>query len=157
MLTTTLLDSFWSRVHKTDSCWNWTAGKSGEGYGRFGAGRRYGLSEYAHRISWAIHFGIIPDNLHVLHRCDNPSCVNPKHLFLGTHQDNMLDRDTKGRNAHLSGEKAGNSKLTEAQVLGILTDNRSRKVIAKEYGISRMQVSNIVNRKSWRHICQPSS
>jgi hypothetical protein len=87
---------FWSKVRITPGCWVWTANKINKGYGVVGPG---GCQEYilSHRASWQLHNGEIPDGLCVLHRCDNPACVNPDHLWLGTHQHNMLDKCAKGR------------------------------------------------------------
>lgn len=89
-------ERFWSLVEKTDGCWAWK-GYTQEGrYGHFMVtpGHRQG----AHRVAWQIAYGAIPDGLHVCHRCDNPSCVRPDHLFLGTHRDNMRDMVARGRN-----------------------------------------------------------
>lgn len=90
-------ERFWSKVSKCecDKCWEWTASLNSKGYGRMNMQGRTGLS---HRLSWLIHFSEIPDGLDVLHHCDNPKCVNPNHLFLGTHSDNMRDMVKKGRN-----------------------------------------------------------
>ena len=78
-------------------CWIWIAALSNKGYGKIGRGMRQDGHEPAHRISWELNYGPIPEGLHVLHKCDNPPCVNPNHLFLGTHGDNMRDSVTKGR------------------------------------------------------------
>jgi hypothetical protein len=100
----------------------------------------------AHRIAWSRVFGPIPDGLVVCHRCDNPPCVRPDHLFLGTHQDNDADRDAKGRTAN--GERIGAAKLTDEQVAEIrrLRDaGLSQTSIAARYGVSQSHVSRIVN------------
>jgi len=88
--------SFWAKVNKTDSCWLWTAYRNWAGYGLFKFGP--GLVN-VHRISWQYRHGEIPEGMHVLHKCDVRNCVNPDHLFLGTHQDNMNDKGLKGRQA----------------------------------------------------------
>jgi hypothetical protein len=90
-------DAFWLRAHRTpDGCWPWLLAPGHNGYGRFG---KPGLR--AHRVAYALANGPIPDGSHVLHDCDNPACVRPSHLKLGTHQDNMRDRDRKGRGSRM--------------------------------------------------------
>ncbi len=95
-------DKFWSKVEKTDGCWNWKSGCDSDGYGRFG--RPTGLCK-SHRIAWTLSYGIIPPGLCVLHKCDNRACCRPDHLFLGTNADNTTDRTRKGRSA--SGDRSG--------------------------------------------------
>jgi hypothetical protein len=89
-----ILDRFWARIEKTDTCWNWTRSKSKAGYGFMSI---KGVHMYMHRFSYELHFGVIPDGLYVCHRCDNPSCVRPEHLFLGTALENTRDCIAKGR------------------------------------------------------------
>lgn len=89
-----MADRFWSKVQKTDGCWEWQGGHFTHGYGRAWDGERQVL---AHRLAFVLASGAIPDGMHVLHKCDVPLCVNPEHLFLGTHADNMADCGEKGR------------------------------------------------------------
>lgn len=141
------------RVLKTDGCWLWTAGKSSAGYGRMSVNSN---AIYVHRLSYEMHVGEIPDGLHVLHRCDNPACCNPAHLFLGTHAENMRDRDAKGRGRTCNGKTGGEAhplaRLSSVDVVNIRSDVRPHRVIAQEYGISRRYVGEIKCRKSWAHI-----
>jgi predicted DNA-binding protein (UPF0251 family) len=125
-------------------------GKGGKGNGQV----------YAHRVSWGLHNGPIPEGMWVLHRCDNPSCVNPTHLFLGTQADNVADMISKGRQAtpeqtaHI-GEKNGRARLTPDQVRTIRTlvaGGVSETEAARRYGVGQTTVSYIVLRKSWKHI-----
>jgi hypothetical protein len=92
-----LLERFWSKVNKSDGCWTWTGSKTTAGYGLIWNGKDTSAPVYVHRLSWELHFGEIPDGLSVCHRCDNPTCVRPDHLFLGTDKDNSDDKITKGR------------------------------------------------------------
>lgn len=85
---------FWKKVEKTNDCWLWIAGKYPDGYGVFWNGTTY---DGAHRISWELHYGEIPKGMLVCHTCDNPPCVNPEHLWIGTKKDNNNDRTKKGR------------------------------------------------------------
>lgn len=85
---------FWSKVKKSDQCWEWQGANVPKGYGIIG---KNGRNQYAHRVSWELHKGIIPKGLLVCHHCDNPKCVRPDHLFVGTHQDNLRDMSRKGR------------------------------------------------------------
>ena len=132
---------FWEKVEKSDAgCWRWTAGKlASGGYGSFRCGFFPGETR-AHRISWILANGPIPKKMHILHRCDNPECVRPDHLFIGTNYDNIVDRMKKDRSI---------SKLTRAQAECIRRDRRSNKTIAAEYGVDRSLIPLIRHRKIW--------
>jgi hypothetical protein len=140
---------FMEKVEKTSSCWEWTAGKDPYGYGRFYDGKHVG----AHRVAWELFKGPIPQGLCVLHHCDNPSCVNPDHLFLGTRVDNARDRDRKNRTSR--GERNGKAKLTKKQVLEIrarIASGETRRSVAKDFNICRQTIDNIANKKVWGHV-----
>ena len=106
--------------------------------------------QFAHRLSYKIAFGDIPDGLCVLHKCDTPSCINPNHLFLGTQSENMIDKVKKGRGA--CGSDFKRSSLTDDDIRAIREDIRLHRVIAKEYGITRSGVTQIKNRTHWKHV-----
>lgn len=121
-------------------CWEWLACKNNKGYGLFSINSR---PVAAHRVSYRLYSGLLKPTEDLLHTCDNPACVNPAHLIIGTHQDNMTDMVLKGR---------VKKKLTEVQVRQILTDSRDLKTIAVEFGVTFQNISKIKLRKSWRHL-----
>jgi hypothetical protein len=156
-LKTSIEARFWAKVDKRTAggCWEWNGSRKARGYGQINAGGRGGAMLKAHRVSWAIHFGSIPDGLHVLHRCDNPPCVNPDHLFLGTNKDNASDCKSKGRKASLAGEQNGRAKLNCGAVLAIralASEGVSRDEIKDRFAISRTTVREIIERKKWSHV-----
>jgi hypothetical protein len=106
----------------------------------------------AHRFSYLTYIGPIPDGLQVLHKCDNPPCINPDHLFLGTHKDNMADMADKGRanGGAPKGERHGRTHLAKADVLAIRSDPRPGRVIAREYGMSKSAIYYIKSGETWR-------
>jgi hypothetical protein len=154
-----LVDRFWQRVQKTDSCWLWIGARKEPrrsqplGYGRIvltNAPLKYG---YAHRLSWEINVGKIPKGKKVLHKCDNPPCVNPDHLFLGTQLDNMKDCVSKRRKA--VGHRNGRSLLTEDEVKDIrirLARGESTRNIARIYGRGKSTIWSISARLNWAHL-----
>jgi hypothetical protein len=144
---------FWSRMSPGRSgCWNWI-GQKAEGYGVFEMGK---VQELAHRTSYRMERGKIPKGMLVCHTCDNPSCVNPNHLFLGTDLDNNRDMMQKGRGRQPIGENAANSKLTEDEVRKIREVYTSGETcwakLGRMFGTSAENVSIIVQRKTWRHV-----
>jgi hypothetical protein len=130
-------------------CWIWMGSKNEDGYGFFFNGVK---NETAHRFAFRSYNGPIKRGQLVLHRCDNPSCVNPSHLFLGTQKDNMKDMREKGRGVNVSGSLHGRAKLSEVDVLAIREDSRTQKEIAAAYGVSCSLISQIKSRTIWAHI-----
>ena len=136
-----VVERFWRFVSRGDAgtCWEWTGSRDRDGRGRFAVKRR---PHNAPRVAWVIANGPIPDGVYVLHRCDNPACVNVEHLFLGTHQDNMDDRTAKGRwrgYAFKCGERNHKSKLTDAQFASIIERRAAGekvRALAREHGIA---------------------
>lgn len=150
-------DRFWSKVHVgvDDECWPWTAAINWKGYGRFKTLLRSGVPghERAHRVAWSLCKGEIPDGSLVLHRCDNPACCNPNHLFLGTTQDNINDKINKNR--QLRGEQIAQAKLNSATIIKIrecLCLGVSQSVIATKFAVSQATVSNIKRKTVWNHV-----
>ena len=147
------IERFWPKVKKTAGCWEWIAARNGVGYGEFWLGHNH---VGAHRVSWAIHNGPIPSGLLVCHHCDNRTCVNPEHLFLGTYQDNMDDCIKKGRQSAKLGEEHPRSKLTAHDVRTIRMlyskGNRTHRSLSRELNISKTQIYNVLNRITWKHI-----
>jgi len=144
---------FWTKVRVTPGCWLWLAGAE-RGYGRFGMD---GKTPLAHRVSWELHNGPVSDGLWVLHRCDNPSCVNPDHLWLGTHADNMADMAAKrrGRQGHPSGTKAYHAKLTAEQVKAIRAlraANINQRAVARQFGVCRGTVQDITQGRTYADV-----
>lgn len=180
---TPLADRFWPKVQKREPyvCWLWTASLQNKGYGQIGTiiGAKP-KQLYAHRVAWELTHGPIPKGQCVLHKCDNPPCCNPGHLFLGTKAENTEDMVSKGRQA--SGERSGpkrhpellargkrhgshtqpwrravgarngSNKLTEEQVLEIRATAGSLSQLAAKFGVNGATIHNIRHRKTWRHL-----
>ena len=148
---------FWPRVLKTDDCWIWTGPVSNSGYGVVMFQRKNYL---VHRLSYELHFGPIPDDMWVLHRCDNPICVRPDHLFLGTPQDNTSDMIAKNRRISPTpnpkrGQEHPMAKLTGIQVDKIrslyATGQYKQANLARRYGVTRTTICDILHGRIWKH------
>lgn len=155
---------FWAKVDRRGEhdCWPWMGGKSNRGYGGFNRG---GVSVKAHRFAYELATGTAPGRMFVCHRCDNPPCCNPAHLFLGTCADNVADMVAKGRHVRpprdesavkwRRGEKSPNAKLTTDDVLSIRARRAAGeqlKVIAADYGVHKSLICHIAKGRGWYHV-----
>ena len=147
------LEAFESRMipEPNSGCWLWL--------GMQQYGKLYGIFCWknknikAHRASWEIYRGPIPDGIHVLHKCDVPSCVNPDHLFLGTQRDNVEDCHRKGRNNSLKGERQHLAKLTADIVIEIRASSGSTlEELGHKYGVTKSTIGRVLSRKTWKHV-----
>jgi hypothetical protein len=144
--------------HLGTRCWIWTAYADRAGYGRIASPGHGTPSRLASHVSWEIHYGDIPPGKIVCHKCDNPPCVNPEHLFVGTHADNMHDKERKGRanrNNPARGSRQGLAKLTEPEVEYIITQllvGRTCRSLSEEFSVSKSAVDMIRYRISWKHV-----
>lgn len=145
---------FWAKVNKSDGCWLWTASSFRDGYGQIFAtvdGKRRNLR--AHIIAYTLAYGDVPEGMFVCHHCDNPPCVRPDHLFLATNKENQEDMARKGRGRY--GERNGRSKLRAADVAAIRLDYANGQInkaaLARQFGVSRRQILNVVEGLQWRN------
>lgn len=144
---------FWARVAKRgpNDCWEWQGPKHKNGYG-FDRDRRHFGQYYPHRVAYIFANGPVPDGLHVLHRCDNPLCCNPAHLFAGTNDDNIADKVAKQRQPR--GETHGVAKLSSEQVAEIRQRYAQGDIfmreLAEQYGVSRGTISSVIRRVNWQ-------
>lgn len=140
---------FWGKVRMGDGCWEWMGGLSKSGYGLFQIGKR---TFRAHRVSYVITHSIVLDQRLICHRCDNPKCVNPDHLFPGTAKDNI--RDASGKMRLLYGTDHPRHKLSPADVIKIreLSAEMSDKKLAKIFGVTHHNIALVRQRKIWRHV-----
>ena len=150
-------ERFWNNVDKTETkskCWEWKLSCRADGYGQV---RFEGKMLGAHRIAFELfHKRLITEGLCILHLCDNIKCCRPSHLSEGTHQENMIDRNSKNRQARQKGETCGTSKLNEVQVLEIRKNyaegTYTHRALGTEYNICHSTISDIINRNTWAHI-----
>lgn len=166
-----MTERFWSKVDQSggpDACWNWTAFRDRDGYGRFQISKKVGRT--SHRVAWEMENGPIPDGLCVLHKCDNPACVNVSHLFLGTRLDNNKDRHRKGRNGPRvrkygddnpsrkhpenlpRGEGHAHARINEDIVRKIRASSSPSCALVAEFGLGESHVSRIRKHKLWAHV-----
>lgn len=151
-----LTSRFWRKVNQSAGdlgCWLWIGARAGKGYysgGGYGVLRRNKQLFYAHRFMWEAVHGPIFAGLFVLHHCDVPNCVNPKHLWLGTCADNSADMKSKGRST--AGERDGMAKLTEVEVRQIRASAETHQELANMYGIRRESIGKIKRRERWAHV-----
>jgi predicted XRE-type DNA-binding protein len=143
------------RKNKDSGCWEWTASLAGKGYGQLKlTGQRKQV--YAHRVSFEIFKGEVPKDKYILHKCDNPKCVNPDHLSIGSQKDNMQDMKNKGRSTY--GERNSKSILTEVEVITILDllkkGELSQEKIANMFGVQQMEISRIKRGLRWGYLGQ---
>jgi len=148
-MTPELETKFWKYVDHAgaDECWQWIGSLGQNGYGNFAMD---GKNIRAHKMSWLLHYGPVPAGMYVCHHCDNPSCVNPAHLFIGTPRDNYEDMWKKGRSPR---------KLTDEDVLAIYqlrAGHTDCRIIARQYGVSAGLIRSICRCDSYRHIARPA-
>ena len=148
---------FWSKVDRTSECWVWTGSRTC-GYGHIRVGSRSDGTRTllrATHVAWELTNGAIPEGLWLLHRCDNPPCVRPTHLFLGTPKDNTDDMAAKGRANTPKGSQRPAARLSEADVLAIREARRQGAVgaeLARQYGVHRSTIYHVCQRDYWKHV-----
>jgi hypothetical protein len=148
---------FWEKVdiRGPDECWPWKAGKYKSGYGSISRGGR-GTNTCSHIVAYELQKGLIPEGMDVLHSCDNPPCCNGRHLWVGTHCDNMHDKERKNRANHARGEAHGSAKLTEEDVKKIRVlyarGEFTYLQLGKEFNVSHTTIRHAVVGKKWKHL-----
>lgn len=144
---------FWDRVDRAGDCWVWTGSTNKNGYGWFWWN---GKNQRSHRVAWELTHGPIESDVKVLHTCDNPTCVNPDHLYPGTDADNMRDKVERGRQT--KGEDVNTAKLTRGDVVELreaYASGISMVVLCERFAVSKSQVCRIVRGQSWKHVGGP--
>ena len=149
----TLLERFEQKVELIpfSTCHWWVAALDTYGYGQIGI---KGTTQRSHRLAHELYIGKIPDDMQVLHTCDNRACVNPEHLFLGTNDDNVADKVSKGRQSHRIGEALDMAPLTEEDVIFIrqLYPRISQTDLGLRFGVGQAQISRIIRREAWKNV-----
>lgn len=156
---TPLGERFWPKVlcMLGTQCWEWQGARTPVGYGRVNSGGR-GQTLVSSRASWELTYGAIPVGMQVCHRCDNPPCVNPAHLFLGTDLDNRRDMMAKGREnrtARVIGVQQSKAKCTDESVVEMRAAwaaGESKRSLARRYALSRKTVASILSHHTWKHV-----
>ena len=151
------VERFWRKVLRGDRCWEWQGAQARHGYGLviLSPARARVRRTFAHRVAWTAVHGEIEGGFHVCHRCDNPPCCNPDHLFIGTAKDNALDRQAKGRTHVGNGADNPRARLTEADVRTIRqmgADGVASAAIARAFGISPSATRYVLKRQTWRDV-----
>lgn len=149
-----LIDKFWSNVQKgnPDECWIWIGSPSGNGYGQL---RFEGVTYRSNVLSYLINKGNIPARMYICHTCDNPICVNPNHLFVGTPSDNAKDRQQKGRGRPMDGENNSNNRFTKESIIQMRSMFQKGYLcneIAHIFDTNPEYVRNVVKRKVWKDL-----
>lgn len=145
-----LAERFIEKCHiQKAGCWQWIGAVNANGYASFWDGEKI---ETASRVAYRLFCGELSEGLFVLHRCDNPRCVKPSHLFLGTHADNMRDKVLKGRSAKTVGSLNPNAKITEDEARQIKLSSEPAKALARRFGVSDTAISNIRKGRTWAHL-----
>jgi hypothetical protein len=143
---------FWDRVNKTDNCWIWRGYRHQSHH--YGTLKVFKKRTYAHRYAWELTYGKIPNEMHVLHHCDNPPCVRPNHLFLGTQADNNRDKKQKGRLVFGSKRKLAKLKESDIPIIRELWKRgQSMQQIALVHGVHRNTIQQVLSSKTWKHVC----
>lgn len=136
----------------TGGCWVWKGNKTHDGYGRV---RFEGKKRRAHMVSYEHFFGKIPEGKMICHKCGNPLCINPEHLYAGTASDNYADMVRHGRANRPKGRQIHTARLTELQVIEIRADHRTTRALAAVYGVGKSTIQQVKSGASWRHIPRP--
>ena len=140
---------FWEKVIKTETCWEWTGTITPQGYGYVSFNQKM---VSAHRVAFELEIGKIPDDMYVLHSCDNRKCVNPEHLRAGTAQDNVDDMKERNRSPDRRGEANGRTILSEKDILDIRSSQLKTSELMIKYNLGRTAIRDIVNKRSWKHL-----